>query len=89
MLFVFCKKIYTLIYNQIKDLFITVARIIEKLTKVLGLSKGTDYKPKTLLAERLCLCGTAVQTIGHVLLECPLLDVTRAKYGISDVVNGL
>ena len=60
-LFVFCKKIYTLIYNQIKDLFITVARIIEKLTKVLGPSKRTDYKPKALLAVHLGGGGSPIQ----------------------------
>ena len=49
----------------------------------------TGRMTNTAREERLCSCGTAVQTIGHVLLECPLLDVTRAKYGISDVVNGV
>ena len=45
--------------------------------------------PNSLREERLCCCGTGIQTLRHVLLECPLLQNVREKYGISDVENGV
>ena len=49
----------------------------------------TGRMTNTAREERLCSCGTTVQTIRHVLLECPLLNDSRAKYGISDIENGI
>ena len=39
--------------------------------------------------DRLCVCGTGIQTIKHVLLECPMLTDVRQKYGVVDVKNGV
>ena len=39
--------------------------------------------------ERYCSCNTGLQTIKHVLLECPLLVDLRERYNIVDVENGV
>ena len=35
--------------------------------------------------ERYCSCNTGLQTVKHVLLECPLLFELRERYNIVDV----
>ena len=39
--------------------------------------------------DRLCICATGIQTIKHVILECPLLAAIREKYGVVDVHGGV
>ena len=39
--------------------------------------------------ERLCLCNREIQTVKHVLLNCPLLNQLRTQYGIENVENGV
>ena len=39
--------------------------------------------------EGLCSCNSGIQSINHVLLDCPLLVTIRAKYGIENVVDGI
>ena len=39
--------------------------------------------------QRLCVCNMGVQTIGHVILHCPLLDEIRAKYNVVGVEDGV
>ena len=39
--------------------------------------------------ERLCLCNREIQTVKHVLLDCPLLNQLRTQYGIENVENGV
>ena len=45
--------------------------------------------PKIPQEERLCSCNTDVQTVKHVLLDCPLLNQLRTQYGIENVENGV
>ena len=39
--------------------------------------------------QRLCSCNRDIQTIGHVVLHCPLLADVRAIFGINDVETGV
>ena len=39
--------------------------------------------------DRLCICNNGIQTIKHVLLDCPLLHFIREKYNVVDVVSGI
>ena len=39
--------------------------------------------------DRLCICNTGVQTIKHVLVDCPLLVASREKYDVVDIDNGI
>ena len=34
--------------------------------------------------ERLCKCSTSVQTIDHVIFNCPLTPIVRINHGIVD-----
>ena len=45
--------------------------------------------PNSNREDRICLCNTGVQTIKHVLLDCPLLTECREKHNIIDMVNGI
>ena len=45
--------------------------------------------PYSKREDRICTCNTGIQTIKHVLQECPLLNHIREKYGIVDVQNGV
>ena len=39
--------------------------------------------------ERYCCCNTGLQTVKHVLLECPLLTEIRERYNVVDVEQGV
>ena len=39
--------------------------------------------------ERLCLCNTGLQTVKHVLMDCPLLLDLQQKHDITDVEGGV
>ena len=39
--------------------------------------------------ERLCDCQIGVQTLKHCILECPLLNESRNKYGIINMKDGV
>ena len=39
--------------------------------------------------ERYCCCNTGIQTVRHVLLDCPLLIELRERYNVVDVENGV
>ena len=39
--------------------------------------------------ERYCCCNTGLQTVKHVLLECPLLIELRERYNVVDVEHGV
>ena len=39
--------------------------------------------------ERLCQCGMGIQSIRHVLLQCPMLDTIREKYSIENIEEGV
>ena len=45
--------------------------------------------PNSKREDRLCVCNMGVQTIKHVLVDCPLLQLTRAKHGVSNVDSGI
>ena len=46
----------------------------------------TSYIPRE---ERLCICNNDLQTVKHVLLQCPLLNGLRERYNVLDVENGI
>ena len=35
------------------------------------------------------MCNMDVQTVRHVILDCPLLQDSRLKYGVSDIQSGI
>ena len=39
--------------------------------------------------DRVCVCNMGIQSLKHVLLECPLLQGIRDKYDIHDVQKGV
>ena len=39
--------------------------------------------------ERLCMCNTGLQTVKHVLMDCPLLLDLQQKHDITDVEGGV
>ena len=43
----------------------------------------------TLRDDRLCSCYTGIQTVKHVVTECPLLADAREQFGVVDLVNGV
>ena len=45
--------------------------------------------PNSSREDRLCLCNTGIQTIKHVLVECPMLQTARVKYGVDSVERGI
>ena len=45
--------------------------------------------PNLKREERLCICNSGVQTVQHILLECPLMVATRLKYGVVDIKSGI
>ena len=45
--------------------------------------------PNSSREDRSCVCNSGIQTIKYVLLDCPMLDNIREKYGIVDVESGL
>ena len=56
----------------------------------LKIETGRFAAPRIPREERLCLCGTAVQTLSHCFLSCPLLISLRAQHNItalSDINN--
>lgn len=46
----------------------------------------TPYIPRE---ERYCRCNIGLQTVKHVLLECPLLIEIRERYNVVDIENGV
>ena len=45
--------------------------------------------PNSKREDRVCKCNMAVQTVRHVILDCPLLHVIRQKYEIDDIQSGI
>ena len=45
--------------------------------------------PNSKQEDRICMCNMEVQTIQHVILDCPLLQDTRLKYGVNDIQSGI
>ena len=45
--------------------------------------------PNSKREDRVCGCNMSIQTVKHVFLDCPLLQLTREKYGISSVDSGI
>ena len=52
------------------------------------IEKGRRH-PKIPQEERLCSCNTDVQTVKHVLMDCPLVLDLREAHNISDVESGV
>lgn len=46
----------------------------------------TPYVPRD---ERYCCCNTGLQTVKHVLLECPLLIELRERHNVVDIEHGI
>ena len=56
----------------------------------LKVETGRFAAPRIPREDRLCDCGTGVQTVKHCLLSCPMLNLIRTKYRItalSDINN--
>ena len=49
----------------------------------------TGRNPHVPRDERYCCCNTGIQTVRHVLLDCPLLIELREQYNVVDVENGV
>ena len=45
--------------------------------------------PNSNREDRVCSCNLGIQTIKHVILECPLLQTVRANYEIDSVEKGV
>ena len=45
--------------------------------------------PQIPQEERLCKCNTAVQTLKHVIIDCPLLDRLRDEHSVGDIESGV
>ena len=45
--------------------------------------------PNSKREDRICMCNMDVQTVRHVILDCPLLQDSRLKYGVSDIQSGI
>ena len=45
--------------------------------------------PNSKREDRVCRCNMGVQTVHHVILDCPLLQISRQKYGIDNLQSGL
>ena len=45
--------------------------------------------PNSIQEDRVCKCNMGVQTIHHVILDCPLLQDSRLKYGVNDIQSGI
>ena len=45
--------------------------------------------PNSNRDDRVCSCNLGIQTIKHVVLECPLLQTVRANYEIDSVEKGV
>ena len=43
----------------------------------------------TVRDDRLCACYMGIQTVKHVVMECPLLADAREQFGVEDLVNGV
>ena len=52
------------------------------------IEKGRRH-PKIPQEEHLCSCNTDVQTVKHVLMDCPLLLELREEHNISDAESGI
>ena len=39
--------------------------------------------------DRLCSCNLGIQTIKHVIMECPLLQAARVNYEIDSLEKGI
>ena len=46
-------------------------------------------QPKEEREDRLCKCGSHVQTLSHCLLSCPLLADERERYNVTNIQNGV
>ena len=62
--------------NQLEFERVTITRLISG-SHNLQIEKGRHRYPVTPREQRLCKCGTAVQTVKHFLMECPLLQHLR------------
>ena len=45
--------------------------------------------PQIPQEERLCKCNTYVQTLKHVIMDCPLLRGLREEHAILDIESGV
>ena len=45
--------------------------------------------PRIPQEERLCICDEGIQTIQHVIMECPLLREVRNTYNVTDIESGV
>ena len=45
--------------------------------------------PNSIREDRVCRCNMGVQTIHHVILDCPLLQDSRLKYGVNYIQSGI
>ena len=45
--------------------------------------------PRVPQEERLCACNRDIQTVKHVILECPLLNEIRRVHEINDLESGI
>ena len=50
----------------------------------LRIESGRWNRPPTPREDRLCVCGTGVQTEEPVLLRCPRTDLLRLNFNVSN-----
>ena len=51
----------------------------------LRIETGRLSKPLVPREERICCCSTGIQSLNHVLFECPLLAELHEEYGFTSV----
>ena len=45
--------------------------------------------PNSKREDRVCRCNMGVQTVRHVIMDCPLLQISRQKHGIDNLQSGI
>ena len=50
----------------------------------LRIEKDRRY-PNSKREDRVCTCNLGVQTVRHVILDCPLIQISRQKFGIDSI----
>ena len=45
--------------------------------------------PNSKREDRVCKCNIDIQTVHHVIMNCPLLQDCRLKYGIDNTQSGI
>ena len=45
--------------------------------------------PNSKREDRVCRCNMGVQTVRHVIMDCPLLQSSRQKHGIDNIQSGI